>query len=264
MALFEDVFNKAGIYEMLFFNVKTVLEHPTLANLEEKNKKLYDRWSYIAETKYSNEIDGDIEMAMETIYQKNAVYYSEFAKIVAISYATLYVDNGELKRDFKKIVNENERIVIETFFDELRLLSSQATKSNPHFFPSLCGHNIISYDIPTLVKRFVLLNSQSENDKKNQLPLILKRCLNIKPWESGIIDVVNVWKFNGFEHTSLMLISDYLGLKKTVDLLPLNELSQYYWENIDKDSKATLNFMGLQSATQTNLVIQLMNELRQI
>ena len=260
MALFDDVFNKAGIYDMLFFNIKTVLEHPTLKDLKENNKAMFERWEYIHETKYSN-VDGDVEMVMESAYKKNAVYYPEFAKIVAISYATLYVENGNIKRDFKKIMNLDERVVIETFFDELRLLSSAATKSNPSFFPPLCGHNIISYDIPTLIKRFVLINSKEKN---SQLPLMLKRCLNIKPWESGIIDVVNVWKFNGFEHTSLMLISDYLGLKKVVDLLPLNELSEYYWDNINENTKQTLDFMGLQSATQTNLVIQLMNELRQI
>ena len=256
MTPFDDAFNKAGIYDMLFFNIKTVLEYPTLKDLKENNKPMYDRWLYIHGTKY-NIGDGDVEMVMENAYKKNGVYYSEFAKIVAISYATLYVEDGILKRDIKKIVNLDERVVIETFFDDLNLLSNPDVKS----YPSLCGHNIISYDIPTLIKRFIQINSK---EKKNQLPLILKNSLNLKPWDSGIIDVVNVWKFNGFEHTSLMLISDYLGLKKTVELLPLNELSEYFWDNIGENQKQTLSYIALQSATQTNLVIQLMNELRQI
>ena len=42
-----------------------------------------------------------------------------------------------------------------------------------------------------------------------------------------------------------------------------NDLSKYYWDNIDDKEKETLDFVALQSATQTNLVIQLINELRQ-
>jgi len=258
-ALFEEVFNAKSIYDMYFFNIKAVLEYPTLEELESKNKPLFERWKYLAKTKYNGELVN--ENYLQSIYENNAVYYPEYSRIVAITYATLYLQNGEMKREFKKIYNEDERLVIETFIDELQLLSSAAAKTSPIFFPPLCGHNIISYDIPLLIKRFALHRSKFQTSR--QLPFILKRCLNIKPWESGIIDTVNVWKFNGYDNIPLMLISDFLGLKKTVDLLSASELSKYYWSNINENSKETLNFMALQSATQTNLVIQLMNELRQ-
>jgi len=146
--------------------------------------------------------------------------------------------------------------------DILYQLSSEGTKSSPPFFPILCGHNILSYDIPLLIKRFLIHRDKFQTN--NELPLILKRTLNIKPWESGVIDTVNVWKFNGFDNTSLMLISDFLELKKTVDLLSAPELSKYYWNNIKEKPAETLEFVSLQSATQTNLVIQLMNLLRQL
>jgi len=256
MALFDDVFNKASIYEMLFFNVKTVLIHPTLNDLEANNKPLFERWKYLSKEKYA---DADITQAT---YEKNAPYYAEFSKIVAITYATLYSESGSLKRYFKKIVNVDEFIVIEQFFDVLHQLSSDGVKSQPQYFPMLCGHNIISSDIPILIKRFLVYRDKFDSNKK--IPLILKRSLSAKPWESGIIDVVNVWKFNGYDNMPLMLIADYLGLKKTIDLLPLDELSKYYWDNINDKPEETLEYISLQSATQTNLVIQLMNELRQL
>jgi len=262
-ALFDEVFTPTNIYEMLFFNVKSVLEYPTLEELEAQNKPLFERWQYLAKTKYNDIPAGQfVDMAVysQKKYEENAPYYPEYSRIIAITYATLYLENGNIKREFKKICNEDERLVIETFMAELHVLSSAATKSSPPFFPPLCGHNIISHDIPLLIKRFILLSSKFETSQ--QLPLILKRCLNIKPWESGIVDTVNVWKFNGYDNMSLMLISDFLKLKKSVDLLPLDEISRYYWENINKNSKETLDFIALQSATQTNLVIQLMNELR--
>jgi len=263
--LFEEVFNASSIYQMLFFNVKSVLQYPSLEKLKEGNPSMFERWEYLVNTKYNNIPAGQfIDMAQysQKKYEENAPYYPEYSKIIAITYATLYLENGELKREFKRVLNDDERLVIETFMGELQLLSSAATKSSPIFFPPLCGHNIISHDIPLLIKRFLINRKEIETVK--QLPLILKRCLNIKPWESGIIDTVNVWKFNGYDSMSLTLISDFLGLKKTVDLLPLPELSKYYWENEGIDHKKTMEFVALQSATQTNLIIQLMNELRQV
>lgn len=56
MELFEEVFNKASIYDMLFFNIKAVLEHPTLADLQEKNPALCERWKYLSKSKYDYEI----------------------------------------------------------------------------------------------------------------------------------------------------------------------------------------------------------------
>ena len=255
--LFDDVFNAQGIHEMLFFNSKTVLTHPTLTQLEKENEALYKRWLYQAK-KFNGKYPEDTKA--QTVYEQNAIKYPEFSRIVAITYATVYVENGTLKRYMKKIVNEDEVIILQTFLDELYNLSSEATKSTPQYFPMLCGHNILNHDIPLLIKKCVQYRDKLEKG----IPLILKRSLGIKPWESGVIDTVDVWKFNGYDRMPLMLIADYLGLKQTVDLLPLEEVSQKYWELVETDGEKALEFVSLQSATQTNLVIQLMNGLRQL
>lgn len=259
--LFDDVFNAQRIYETLFFNVKSVLKFPTLTGLKKDNELMYERWLYLAKSKYGileKDMD-DIEYMQET-YEKNAVYCPEYNKIIAITYATVYVDDGKVKRYMKKIVNDDEFIVLLTFMDELSRISSEGAQSTPNFFPNLCGHNIISFDIPLLMKKYIYYHDRFETN--NKIPLILKKSLSIKPWESGLIDTVNVWKFNGYDNMPLMLISDYLGLKRTVDLLPLDELSKEYWKLLNEDNEKALEFVSLQSATQTNLVIQLMNTLR--
>lgn len=258
--LFDDVFNPQGIHEMLFFNLKSVLIYPTLEELEANNKPLFERWNYLAKTKYVTPTDSNDAEYMQKIYEKNAPYYPEFTKIIAITYATVYIEDGTLKRYMKKIVNEDEYIVLATFIDELHQVSSDGSKSSPQFYPILCGHNIISHDIPHLIKKFIFYRDRFEINKK--IPLILKRSLGIKPWESGVIDIVDLWKFNGYDNMPLMLISDYMKLKKTVDLLPLDEVSRTYWEMVGTDTEKALEFISLQSATQTNLVIQLMNTLR--
>lgn len=256
--LFEEVFDPQRIHEMLFFNSKTVLTYPTLEELENENKSMFKRWEYLVKTKYYLETNrGDYK---ETIYQRHAIKYPEFSRIVAITYATVYPENGVLKRYLKKIVNEDELIIMMTFFDELYQLSSDGNKSNPQYFPILCGHNIIGHDIPLLIKKCIQYRDKLERG----VPLILKRSLGIKPWEAGVIDTVDVWKFNGYDRMPLMLISDYMGLKKTVDLVPNDELSLKYWELNQTDPEKALEFVSLQSATQTNLVIQLINGLRQL
>lgn len=263
--LFDEVFNKASIYDMLFFSVKAVLIHPTLESLKAENEPMYNRWKYVSKTKYDCDLDVDgssSTVSGQKVYEDNAVRYPEYSKIVAITYATVYLEDGIMKRNFKKIINHDERVLLETFMTELTFLSSAAVQSTPAYFPVLCGHNIFGYDIPLLIKRFVLLHSKF--DTPMQLPLILKRTLNSKPWETDVIDTVNVWKFNGNEYVSLMMISDYLGFKRTVDLMPLNELSKYYWNNVNENPKETLEHVGLQAANQTNVVIMLMNELRHL
>lgn len=261
MALFNEVFNKAAIYDILFMNIKGVLLYPTLDELEKEKPELFERWKFISKNKYGLEVDKAVQQGMEEIkYQEKAILYPEYCKIVAITYAKLYNENGELKRYFKKITNDDESVVIGMFMDVLHQISSDGSQSTPKTFPTLCGHNILAHDIPFLIKRFIV-NRDKLSDNKT-LPYILKRALDVKPWESGVIDTVNLWKFNGFTHGTLMLIADFMGLKKTTDLLPHEELSQYYWRNIKSNPEETLEFIALQSATQTNLVIQLMNEMR--
>jgi len=256
MELFETVFNQQSIYDTFFLNIKGVLEYPSLELLEKENKQLYDRWIYLADSKYN-----DLHVINpENCYQKKAIWYPEYTKIVAITYAIVYFEDGKFQRQFKKIVNDKEELVIATFIDELKAISKDSELSTPKTFPYLCGHNIINYDIPFLLKRYIKYNLSIEENKT--IPLILKRILSLKPWERDIIDTINVWKFNGIGAGSLMLVANYLGLKKSVDLLNHTELSKYYWDNIEKDRKKTLDYIVLQSATQTNLIIQLMNHLR--
>lgn len=280
MELFDEVFNKASIYDMLFFNIKAVLEYPTLAELQAKNPVMCERWKYLSKTKFNHEIReikqipqvvtnvGETALLIQdNIYKDNAIYYPEFTRIVAITYASVESENGQLKRHLKKIANEDEFIVIATFIDVLNKLSSEGARSSPKYFPMFCGHNILNYDIPLLIKRFFkhidrFKKNLSINENLN-LPFILKNCLSAKPWESKVIDTVNVWRFNGNDYTSLMLIADYLELKKTVDLDALPDVSKTYWGTVTDKPEEALEYVSLQSATQTNLIIQLMNELRQ-
>ena len=287
MELFEEVFNPGSIYDMLFFNTKAVLIYPTLENLQKENPILYDRWKYLSKSKYNLDMDtyhGTAgAMLDETLkyaqisYEEKAIFYPEFSRIIAITYGTVRSENGLPKRFLKKIANEDEFLTIATFMDILYGVSSEAIQSTPPYFPILCGHNIMNYDIPLLIKRFLvhkerfraLRNQNSPNELNNLLPLILKKVLSAKPWEGKVVDTVNVWKFNGSDYTPLMLIAEHLGLKKTVDVESLPDVNRKYWKTITDGGTAAaeveaLEYVALQSATQTNLVIQLLIQLREL
>lgn len=252
---YTEVFNKASIYEMFFFNVKAVLEYKTLKELLKKNSLMHKQWETISRFKYSGNTD-------EETYQKYAIYHPEFCKIVSITYATVYSEDSKLKRNFKKISNIDEYEVISVFFEVLMAISSEGYNSSPKYLPILTGHNIMNFDIPLLMKKFLLYRERLK-EENIIIPLILSKYLISKPWESNVVDTVNLWKFNGNNYVSLPLIADFLNLKKTVDLLTPQEISDFYWKNVKKDEEKTLDDISLQSATETNLVIQLINEIRQ-
>lgn len=253
---YELVFNKTAIYDMFFFNIKSVAKYRNLDTLKEQNILLYNEWIDIFNK-------SDKSLTKKEFYLKNVVNYPEFSKIAIISYANLYVEDGKLKRNLKVISHENEVEIIKTFIDVLNSVTSDGLNSSPQYMPVLCGHNITMNDIPLFIKRCIFHREELKKDEK-ELPVILKSYLSSKPWESNCIDTSILWKLKGIGTNNLSLLSNFLNLKKKVELLTPNKLSEYYWENIDTKPEETMDYLSLQSATQTNLVIQLINELRQI
>lgn len=256
MELFDVAFKAASIYEMLFFNVKSVLEYPTLSKLKEGNELMYNRWTVISDDRFANSVS-----SRESIYKENAINYPEFSKIVTISFGTIALENGNIKRSFKKINNNNEAVIIEEFMNVLHQESFEGKNSTPEKYRILCGHNISSFEIPLLIKRFLIHYEKFEN---KTLPYILKKQLSSKPWESNVVDVNNIWKFNGNGSTSLPLFSDFLNLKRKVELLNPNDLSDYYWDNIELNQEETLDYISLQSLTQINFIVQFINIIRKL
>jgi hypothetical protein len=260
MELFELAFEKSIIYESFFFNIKSVLEHPSVMEFEENEPQLFKQWELIAKNKYGYDPKNG---NLDELYQQKAVYYPEFTKIVGVTYATVESSEGKLVRNFKKIIENDEFEIIKSFQNILLQISSDGINSKPQYFPTLVGYNIINHDIPLFIKRLFKYRDNFENSI-DLLPFYLKKYLQAKPWDNNIIDINNLWKFNGIGNLSLSVISDFLNLKRNVDIMNLSELSQFYWENINNDVDNTLDTIALQSANQTNLVIQIMNELRSL
>lgn len=261
MEMFDILFNKASIYEMLFFNIKSVTKYPNFQEFKKNEPEFSKQWEFIAKTKYNTTSIDEIPEAMDDCYRNKAIYYPEFSKIVAISYATVEAKDNKLKRNLKRIVSHNEFEVISGFHSLLMKISSDGIRSTPQYFPKLCGHNVLTNDIPLFLKR-IIMNRDLFETKENLIPYILKNYLKSKPWDANIIDTLNLWKFNGVSNTPLSIISDSMDLKRTTTIDEMGDLSVTYWNLKEKNEEESLEYVGLQSATQTNLSVQLFNEMR--
>jgi len=249
-----DVFNRATIYRTLFFNIKTVLEYPNLTELELHKPELYAGFK---ELMNSDDYYGQDD-SIEGLYQRFGIKYPEFIKIVTISYCIVTMnDEGKMVRDMRKHTGYNEAIVLESFFDYLQQYDSDEFKGL-----MLCGFNLAA-DIQTIIKRFFV--NKKEFVTINTLPNLFKHTLGTKPWDSNIIDINQIWKFSAYTTSDLpsfSLISDFCELRKNTSLMSNYDLSKYYWKNIDESPDKVFKDIELQSINQTNMYIQLMNELR--
>jgi hypothetical protein len=255
MGLFTDVFNVNTIYDTLFLNITTVSEYPDFETLKQKNENLSKQWEKFSLKTFWN-------INVEDSYKKNAPYHPEFGKIVVISYGEIFLDgDGKLRRSIKQITNPDEGEILITFFKILNDISSNAAQSSPQYNKILFGYDIRSTMIPFLIKRF--LYHRESITKETPFPSILKTSLDSKPWEaSTIIDCLDIWKFNGVGRVAMETISEFLGLKKNIPLLSTDEISQHYWNNYEKDIEESQAVITKQSATNVNLLIQYMNEIR--
>lgn len=233
MDQFKIVLNiRNSINRTFFIKILSVLEYPTLTSFQNNNKTGYDLWYEMAEKRYGEVTDD--------IYLKKACYLPELTKIVSISFGSMN-NNGE-GRKINNFCDQDEKTLLRNFSDILN--SIPEVIENPY----VCGHNITGYDIPFLIKRFL--------KHKIFIPSILKNHLTVKPWESKIIDTVDLWKFNGSDYMSLNMIACFLDLKYKTLPLTLEEVNNKYYHFKDDRS-----WLAYETNNTVNINMQLFRKL---
>lgn len=235
MEQYTNVFDKSKIYNILFMKIFTVSEYGSLSEFQENKQDHYQMW-------VENYFDAEKNKNEEQQYLDGTVLSAEYGKLLGVTLCTVSMDDdGNLKRKFQNCFNKNENEVFDFIFTVL----NEAGKNKDSL---LCGHNIIGYDIPFLIKRGLSL--------QQQIPQILKKAINSKPWESLAIDTMNLWKFGGFGMMSLNEITTFLGLKYKE--LPTDELLL----NLRYHQGAVIDVFQKETMNRVNLTIQLYNKLR--
>jgi hypothetical protein len=235
-----------------------VTEYGDIESFKKEEPIKFETWKRMAEKRYA-----DTGMSLNELYLEKACFLAEFSKIVAITYATVKTnENGKLTRKIESIEGETEINIINEFCSLLD--ASYSVTHQSHELPyNLCGHNIIGHDIPLLTKRIIKYRKEF-GDKLHKIPQLLKHYLSAKPWDTNVIDTINVWKFNGTDFISLNLVADHMGLKKSVQLLSKEDINKIYWSGIEDDSGSTMKEIVLQSINYTNVAFQLVKELGEL
>ena len=259
MGLYQTILNRATIYECFFLKVNSVLEYKNLDILKDRKPNLHNTWILL-----SSEYARKQGMTDNEYYQRYAPHYPEYSKIVGVTFGDIQFKEDKMVKNLNRIINSDEKVVLERFFELLYMLSSDGSNSTPKAFKTLTGFNIIYNDIPLLVKRF-FINRENFTEKR-EIPLILKNTLDLKPWENDtIIDLANVWNFKGRNIYSLDLISDFLNIQKKEEILTAHDLSKKYWDEIDSSPDDEINALKLiarQGAVTINLIMKILNTLR--
>lgn len=154
----------------------------------------------------------------EELYPRAGIY-SEFGKIVCISFGFFRLKNN--KRDFrvKSFYGDKEEDILTSFFE---LLNEDYFKSSNTY---LCGHNAKEFDFPYIARR-ALINGL-------KLPSILSLA-GKKPWEVKHLDTMQLWKFGDYKnYTSLELLANIFNIPTPKDDIDGSQVGQIYWEDGD-------------------------------
>jgi hypothetical protein len=247
---------------MFFFNIQSVTEYGDITTFEKEDPEKYATWLRMANKRYKDELESGA--TLNDMYLDKACYLPEFSKIIHISYCT--AERGDtdanIDRKLKSLKGENELDLIKNFINVLNEQHVIGNESKPRYVPILTGHNITAHDIPLFVKRMLKYRAELKEDMEYVIPLPIRHYLDAKPWDSNVLDTVLAWKFNGGEFISLNLVCDFLGLKKTEQLLPKEEINRLYWSDIEDDEGSIKQKIRLQSANFTNVAFQIIKELR--
>jgi hypothetical protein len=200
--------------KLLFIEVATASAEKSYQDLENNNPTIA---RIFADSRFSlAERFPDFKSGIEDnridskfLYEKCAGIYPEFGKIVCVSLGAL---------------DKEGNIKITTFKGDEKdiLLKVRGVLETAAIKYTLCGHNIKSFDIPYLGKRYMI------NGLK---PPSMLPTYETKPWEIKAIDTRDIWTFGGFKSfSSLSLISNLLGLTQHTEVKG-EDVSKLYWDN---------------------------------
>lgn len=178
--------------DVVFLDIETVACVPKL----EAGTLLYDSWVY--KMKYQKELVDTGKTTYEQLFDETAALHAEFARIVCVTIGK--IKDGEIK--LKSYAYEDEAQILKEFCSDLIniIASNKNTK--------LCGHTIIGFDIPFLMRRCIV--------KQVEMPSLIDTG-HLKPWELTAIDTAVLWKGSGMTGASLLNIAVVLGLQNPKD-----------------------------------------------
>ncbi|MFP4488491.1 MAG: 3'-5' exonuclease [Bacteroidales bacterium] len=204
MKLLEDI--DPG--RVLFIDIETAPAVPSFDKLSPGFQQMWDKKSSYFRT---------AEQSAADVYSRAGIY-SEFGKIICISAGFITGAESDMSLRIKSFYGHDEKLLLDDFAAMLRgfCRNRQAV---------LCAHNGKEFDYPYIARR-MLINGI-------KIPALLDNA-GRKPWEVGLLDTMELWKFGDYKHyTSLALIAGLLGIDTPKDDIDGSMVADVYWKEND-------------------------------
>ncbi|MEA3451580.1 MAG: ribonuclease H-like domain-containing protein [Bacteroidota bacterium] len=206
------MFDKIKIEKILFLDIETA---PQYANYNLLPERIKNFWDKKAKTIAKN------DESAEELYKKAGIY-SEFGKIITISFA--YIRKNKENNNYlivKSIYGDNEKEILHLFN---KLLDTHFN-SNINY---LCAHNGKEFDFPYIARRSLVNGIKVAN---------ILYTPGAKPWEVNHLDTLELWKFGDYKKwISLDLLTTIFDIPSPKNEIDGSDVHRVYWEekNINK------------------------------
>lgn len=155
--------------------------------------------------------EGDVVADVDALansYVEHAGLYAEFGQVICIALG--YFNDGDTKLRVLQRDGRDEDVLLSEFVE----MCKKATM--------LCAYNGKNFDFPFLARRMLF--------NRVELPRQL-RILHLKPWETQLIDPVDIYRGTQYRHTiTHELLCWKLGIKCKTDGLRGSDVGRMYWE----------------------------------
>lgn len=196
---------------ILFIDIETV---PLVKSYKDLPGGLQKEWERKARFLSKNSDDEP-----SVLFENKAGVYAEFAKVVCISFGSLYQQDDSWKMRLKSLTNHNEKKLLQDFSE----MVNRFVAYNQQL--AFCGHNIKEFDIPFLSRRMLVNNVP--------IPAVMNMS-GKKPWENPHLDTLELWKFGDYKnYTSLSLLSEIFGIPSPKQDIDGSMVSTVYYEDDD-------------------------------
>jgi len=204
---------------ILFIDIETVSAQPSFDMLTDGMRAEWERKARLIKN-----VNENIKEPA-AIFEDKAGIFSEFAKVVCISFGSIYRQGDIWKIRLKSLAGDDEKKILTDFARVTEKIVAA------HKDIRFCGHNIKEFDIPFICRRMVINN------------IALPSCLQLsgkKPWEISHIDTMELWKFGDNKNfTSLSLLAQVLGIPSPKSDMDGSQVSSVYWQQKDIDRIST-------------------------
>lgn len=229
--------SKSIDHKTLFIDIETVPEYEHYSELSEEMQSL---WAY--KSALANKEETDVAKS----FTERAGIYSEFGKIVCIGVGFFYFDKAEEKFRITSI-SGNEAEILKKFFNVLQSFQGERQKF-------LCGHNIKEFDIPFICRRALILDVK--------LPAMLSNLQNVKPWESPLLDTLQLWRFGDYKnYVSLNLLAHVLKIQSSKNDIDGADVARVFYQ--EKNLERIISYCKRDVIT-TARIFRKLNELAPI